>query len=177
MDPQEIEHIEFKTTRLKEGYDPDQVDTFLDRVANELRELQQQLLDRDTELTKLKRANAEQQRMLDEYGNFQQTQVLPAVRAEDTPAPVTATLILNAAQETADKVIAQAQQKAAEITASADQNARDRSDEIVAGAIKRRDDIQAKCSDMEARLAEHTSRVAALKTHLSGMLSNLEQAP
>lgn len=176
MDPQEIEHVEFRTTRLKEGYDPDQVDAFLDRVAGELRLALTQLQERDEQIVKLKRQLAEQERMLGEYDNFTPTQVLPTVSKPepDGVAPVTATLILEAAQKTADEVISQAQSHAVDITKVAESNARERADEIVADAIKRRDTIQAKVTDLENTLTIHRDKSEQVKRTLQDMLARLE---
>lgn len=45
MTPEEIETKTFTTVRLREGYDPDEVDAFLDKVAASVGELRQQLAD------------------------------------------------------------------------------------------------------------------------------------
>jgi cell division initiation protein len=172
INPQEIENAQFKTTRLKEGYDPDEVDSFLDRVSEELRAAHAALVAKDTEIQRLKRQCAEQQRMLDEYDRLAPTQALP--KPEAAPS-ASAALVLQAAQETAEKVIAAAEAQARDITAAAEANARDRADEVVAGAYKRRDDVMAKVADMETKLAAHTDTADKARTLLRDMLARLEQ--
>lgn len=84
LKPADIENVEFKTTRLKEGYDQDEVDNFLDRVAADYKRLEELAA---------------------------QTQQLPPVPT--APPPVVqpteqAAKLLELAQKTADKAVADA---------------------------------------------------------------------
>jgi DivIVA domain-containing protein len=118
VDPQDIERVEFGTTRLKAGYDPDEVDNYLDRVADTLRTVIKSNGELEAEAVRLRRRVAELERKADDTPTTQ----LPVVQAEPTAA---AGRLLDLAQRTADEVIAQAQAEAVEIQRRADENARD----------------------------------------------------
>lgn len=108
MIPADIDEVEFKTTRVKEGYDQEEVDNFLDRVrAAWATESTVQA----NEIASLKRQLAEAQRIADAYDV---TAPLPA------PSPAeSATRILEFAQKTADDVMADAKAKADEMVFTA----------------------------------------------------------
>ena len=59
IDPQSIEEVQFKATRLKEGYDQDEVDAFLDRVADALRNALASNGSLEAEVQRLRRKVAE----------------------------------------------------------------------------------------------------------------------
>ena len=104
MIPADIDKKEFKTTRVKEGYDQDEVDDFLDRVAAQWVEDHATMARQEVEITRLRRQLAEAQAIADAYDV---TQAIPA------PSPAeSATRILEFAQRTADDVMAQAKKDA-----------------------------------------------------------------
>lgn len=110
--PADIDGIAFKTTRIKEGYDPDEVDDFLDRVSQSWRQTLDENKERGQVVARLTRELAEARNMLDAYGELE-TQVIP------TPPPAeSATRILEFAQRTADAVMAEASEKADELLAA-----------------------------------------------------------
>lgn len=131
VDPQDIERVEFSTTRIKSGYDPDEVDNFLDRVAGTLRTVLTSNGELSAENARLKRRVSELERRADEAPTAQ----LPMIAPDPTAA---AGRLLELAQKTADDVIAQAQAEAVAIQARADENARDTLNSAVAEGNQRK---------------------------------------
>jgi DivIVA domain-containing protein len=170
VDPQDIERVQFKATRLKEGYDQDEVDNYLDRVANSLRSVLASNGELEAENVRLKRQLAEANRRLESAADAP-TQALPLVSAEPTAA---AARLLELAQKTADDVVAQAQQNAVDITARADANAHD----IVNAATNEADSRRRKAEAEAYRAQEVLDGVRELKettrAHLVGQLEDLK---
>ncbi len=104
LTPADISSKEFGTTRLKEGYNQDEVDDFLDAVQEQLQVV----------MTRLAAAE-ERVKVLERVGNAPTTQ-MPVV----PPAPVDAPGILRLAQDTADKHVAEAKTQGAGIVAEAE---------------------------------------------------------
>lgn len=105
LTPADIDNKQFSTTRLKEGYDQDEVDGFLDRVKEDYEFLQQQVLRLDEENRVLRRK--------DEYRAAAETTVIP------TPEPTEPSEIikkmLSAAETAAREHEAEAKVRADEI--------------------------------------------------------------
>lgn len=119
----------FKTVRLREGYDPDEVDGFLDRVEATLTELYAQL---------------------GELSN--RTMVMPAVSTR------TAESLVEAAHKLADQIEAEANGRAGAVLADArnqadgvELNAKQQADTIIAGAYTRRDELDRAVTALEER--------------------------
>lgn len=171
IDPRDIERVEFKATRIKEGYDQDEVDNFLDRVASDYKSLLASNAALEAEVAQYKRVNAEQRRQLEARSEAPTTQ-LPVIQAEPTEA---AARLLNLAQKTADEVVAQAQQNAVDITARADENARD----IVNAATKEADERRRKAEALAYQAEERHRKIVEVanstRDHLDAQLSNLRQ--
>lgn len=125
IDPHDIERVQFKVTRLKEGYDQDQVDNYLDRVADALRSIIETSAVQEGENVRLKRELAEAKRRVTALTDAP-TQALPV---QDGTAA--AGRLLELAQKTADEVVAKAQAEAVEIARRAQQSA----DEALAAAV------------------------------------------
>lgn len=159
MDPQEIEKVEFKTTRLKEGYDADEVDNFLDRVAIEVRYLVEYKATASEELVSLRRQLATVQRQLDAYGDLPTQQI-----------PMQAAGILEAAQRVADQVQAEARIQADTILAEADVNAR----AILDGVNKEADVVSLRLSQLRTK---HQQLRDFLAAHITTGLEELEGNP
>lgn len=112
MIPADIDNVEFKTTRVKEGYDQEEVDDFLDRVGDAWADDQTALARAKDEIVRLKRQLKEAQAIADAYDV---TAVLPA------PSPAeSATRILEFAQKTADDILADAKAQADSVKAAAE---------------------------------------------------------
>lgn len=146
MDPQDIDNIEFKTTRLKGGYDPDEVDNFLDRVSNSLRTTNEVKGQLEAENARLRRQVTEANIKLANYSDLPTTQI-----------PMQATGILEAAQRVAEDVKAQAEGAAATVVANA---------QAEANTVR---------LEQTRATNEHNGRIAALKDKHEGLRSFLAQ--
>lgn len=166
IDPQGIERVEFSTTRIKSGYDPDEVDNYLDRVAESLRSALDSAAQKDAEIVTLRRRVAE----LESRANDTPTAQLPIIQAEPTAA---AARLLDLAQKTADDLVSQAQQEAVDITARADENARDIVNAATLDADKRRRAAEAQAYKAEQDLAALADTRANVRATLEGHLTDL----
>jgi DivIVA domain-containing protein len=171
VDPQDIERVEFSTTRLKAGYDPDEVDNYLDRVADTLRSRNEQLNKANDEIVILRRRVAELERSANDFPTTQ----LPVIT--DSPAPVqpseSAARLLELAQKTADDVVASAQQNAVDITARADETARDIVNKATEEADKRRRAAEAQAYKAEQDLELLAGTRKSVRAQLEGQLKDL----
>lgn len=169
LGPVDIEHVEFKVTRLKEGYDQDEVDNFLDRVADSLRSALSSNGNLESESVRLRQENATLKRQL-EASSEAPTQQIPLVQPEPTAA---AGRLLELAQKTADEVIAKAQAEAVEIQKRADANARDTLSEAVAEGNRRKQAAEAAAYQAEQQLSKIKETRDTLRNQLDAQLSNL----
>jgi DivIVA domain-containing protein len=164
MTPAEIENKQFAVTRFKEGYDLEEVDDFLDRVAAHVRKLEQDLLEERQRVTQLKRNIAEQQRRLDEYNDLPTQQI-----------PMQAARILEAAQRTADDVIHEAERQAADTTARAEENAQAAVAQAQSDARAVTYEARSKVEDAENQLAALQARRNALRLQMTDLLESLKE--
>ncbi len=171
IDPREIEEVAFKTTRFSEGYDQDEVDNFLDRVALELRNAQTSNGNLEAENQRLRRKVAELERVVQSHTEAPTTQ-LPTVQSDPTAA---AGRLLELAQKTADDVVAQAQAEAVAIQQRADENARDTLNAAVKEGDERRRAAEAKAYAAEESLRKIRDIRDATRTHLDAQLRNLRE--
>jgi DivIVA domain-containing protein len=175
IDPQDIERVEFKITRLKEGYDQDEVDNFLDRVVDSLRAVNESNARLEAENAQLRRKNAE----LERAANDTPTTQLPVIQAVAAPAPApveptaAAAKLLDLAQKTADDLVAHAQQQAVEITATADQNGRDIVNAATQEADKRRRAAEAAAYKAEQDLSLLADTRKSVRSQLEAQLNDL----
>lgn len=150
VDPQDIDNIEFKTTRLKGGYDPDEVDNFLDRVSLALKKAQGEAIQNGNTVSRLRSELIQANAKLTGYSDLPTTQI-----------PMQATGILEAAQRVAEDVKAQAEGAAATVIANAQAEAN----------TVRLEQVRA--------TNEHHGRIAALKDkheQLRSFLANFSQS-
>lgn len=166
VDPQDIERVEFSTTRIKSGYDPDEVDNYLDRVAESLRSALDSAAQKDGEIVTLRRRIAE----LERTANDTPTAQLPVIQASPTEA---AGRLLDLAQKTADDVVAAAQADAVRIQQTADENARDLINQAVEEANKRKRAAEAQAYKAEQDLDLLASTRKAVRAQLEGQLTDL----
>jgi DivIVA domain-containing protein len=171
VDPQDIERVEFKATRLKEGYDQDEVDTFLDRVADTLRARNEQLNKANDEIVVLRRRVAE----LERRANDTPTAQLPVITDSPASVPVSesAAKLLELAQKTADDVVAQAQKNASDIIARADASAHDIVNEATKEADTRRRVAEGKAYQAEQHLAQLADTRNSVRAQLEAHLNDL----
>lgn len=153
LTPDLLRTVEFNDAK-KRGYDPDEVDEFLDRAAADLDRQHARL--RELEM----RADAAEARAV---------QIEAEVRERsDSDETLRRTLVL--AQRTADAAIKEAQDEAARIVAEARQKA----DGMISSAeeqVRRevgatRDRLQAEIRDLESRRGQLHDRITELSAHL-----------
>lgn len=169
IDPQSIEEVQFKTTRVKEGYDQDEVDNFLDRVADALRSALGSNGNLVAENERLRRKVAELERAAHHKAEAL-TMELPVVQSQPTEA---AARLLELAQKTADDVVAQAQQNAVDITARADESARDIVNEATNEADRRKRAAEAEAYRAEEKLKAIIELRDSTRKHLDAQLTDL----
>lgn len=104
LDPREIENVKFSTTRLREGYEQEEVDAFLDRVAASL----------TAALDDARLAGEECRKLRARVETLERPQGSP-----ESPG-VAAERLLTFAQQTADDVVEQARGQAAELKEEAE---------------------------------------------------------
>jgi DivIVA domain-containing protein len=109
IEPADIDHIQFSTTRIREGYDQDEVDAFLDRVKVDYTFALAQL-------GGLQKANDELRRQLNAARSAQSE--APTTVTPQTPSAV-AEKLLTVAQQTADQHVAEARAEADRIVREA----------------------------------------------------------
>lgn len=175
LGPADIERVQFKVTRVKEGYDQDEVDNFLDRVSETLRQALSSNGNMEAENVRLRSENATLKRQLTAASEAP-TQALPPVPAEapKVEPTVAASRLLELAQKTADEVVAQAQKNAADIQARADENARDTLNKATNDADARRRKAEAEAYGAEQELAKIKETRDATRSHLVAQLDNLK---
>lgn len=162
MIPADIDNKEFKTTRVKEGYDQDEVDNFLDAVRVHWQAQKDAADAASEEIVRLKRQLAEAQAIADAYDV---TAVLPA------PSPAeSATRILEFAQRTADDVMAEAKASADNVTAKA----RNDADELLSRSRAQADAIMNEARGTVYQLEQESKRldgkIKETKDHVRGYL-------
>jgi len=169
MDPRVIDNKQFGTTRLKEGYDQDEVDNFLDEVAAELRRLQQELAKAREENTILRRRPTE----------------APTVAMQQPPS-VVAEKLLQAAEEAARSYEAEAKAKADEIVREAGAQGARVVEEAQAAAEKikaeglaekyrRNEELDRKHAEVASLVDGLTRRAQDMRTALKGALSEVNR--
>lgn len=196
LTPEDVRNKEFTTVRLREGYDEDEVDAFLDEVEAELI----RLLKENEELRALaggaapavsapaEAAPAEVGAPAPEREPAAATAEVPAVAAAP-PTPDSAARLLVLAQRTADEAVAEAQAEADRIRTEAqaradalEQEARARAEELTTTAQRRHDEtlgeleneritLEHRIEDLQAFEREYRSR---LRAYLQSQLAELE---
>ncbi|MEU3052288.1 DivIVA domain-containing protein [Streptomyces griseus] len=161
LTPADIESQRFTGTRLREGYDQEEVDGFLDRIAEGMR---REEASRDAELVSLRAEIRRQRAELDAARR-------PVPQDADQPSLDSIKVILVAAQKTADQVVADAHAQAGSVLADASTqaerliaNARTEGHRIVNEAHGER---QQQVERLERRQEELASLVADLDSQRS----------
>lgn len=172
LTPADINKKRFATTRLREGYDQDEVDDFLDQVADQLAVLEQQY-----------NAAQDRIRILESRPTEAPTTQLPLVTSA-SPAG-SAEKILTLAQETADKHVADAKSQAAGIVADATTQAEGIKGQAVLEAQQIRtqgladkqkalDDLEARHGQVQAALNQLTNAGQTVREALTRALAEFE---
>ncbi len=187
--PEEIDEKRFKTTRLKEGYDQDDVDTFLDRVQVDYAFLRQTV------------ARLEEDNRVLRRGSEAPTSVMNAVKPEapsavaekrlevateaaqriEDDAQGRASKMLADAQAEADDIIREAGAKAAKLIEDAAKaegemksRAQAQASAIVSEARTREGEMRNRVDDLSRQVTSLEGEKAAYKRWLKGLLSKME---
>jgi DivIVA domain-containing protein len=169
LTPADIDNKQFGTTRLREGYDQDEVDNFLDEVAAELRRLQQELAKAQEENAVLRRRPTE----------------APTVAVQQPPS-VVAEKLLAAAEEAARSYEAEAKARADEIVREAGaqgarvvEEAQSAAEKIKAEGLaekyRRNEELDRKYAEVSGLVDGLTRRAQELRVSLKSMLADLNR--
>lgn len=186
LTPEDVANKQFTSTRLKPGYDEQEVDEFLDEVEAELTRLH-----RENEELRAKLASAQRALAAAGEGRTAATVAAPAPAPAPTPPPTAAVPsgpqtnpteaaagILAMAQRTADEHIAEARTQADRIVGEArtraDQlrrEAEEKHQQTIGALENERVTLERKLDELRAFEREYRSR---LKTYLEAQLRELE---
>jgi DivIVA domain-containing protein len=169
MDPRVIDDKQFGTTRLKEGYDQDEVDNFLDEVAAELRRLQQELAKAQEENAILRRRPTE----------------APTVAMPQSPS-VVAEKLLQAAEEAArsyeaeakaraDEIVREAGAQGARVVEEAQAAAEKIKSEGLAEKYRRNEELDRKYAEVSGLVDGLTRRAQELRGSLKNALNDINK--
>ena len=177
LTPEDVRNKQFSTVRLREGYDMDEVDAFLDEVEAELTRL-----GRDNEDLRVRLSTAARQpwprRHRPPRHPSQQAPppppgagtAAPTARRSWCPSPApsdSAVRMLELAQRTADEHVARAKAEGEQIVAQAKQEA-----ERVTGDLRREQvTLEARVEELKAFEREYRTR---LRSYLEGQLRDLD---
>lgn len=177
LTPQDVQNKEFLTVRLREGYDMQEVDQFLDEVEAELRRLNEENERLRAEVTSAGQAPAAETaeaaaspdvdaaREAAEQARVTDTGLQRAVGGVED-APQAALTILTHAQTAADNLINEAQAKADELVTDATAKA----EALVSDATERAERLDAETEQRrEALLGTLQSQETALRTTIDDL--------
>ena len=152
LDPRDIDNKQFTTTRLKEGYDQTEVDDFLDRVAADYKQLQQELAKALAENEVLRRRPSEAPTTV----MSTVTPPAPSALAEKllAAAEVAAKQHEDEAKAEADRIIREAGGKGARIVEEAQEAAERIKSEGLAEKYRRNEELDRKHTDTARAVAE-----------------------
>ncbi len=179
LTPEQVKTQTFTITKFRDGYEPDQVDDFLDEIVADLEardaeraQLQQQI----AELT------AEVKQLRDQAGAPQQTVAVPEVAAAPTAVSAAdaqkSSAMLQLALELHDKHVREGETKRAQLISEAETEA----SRLVREATKQREDqlrrlsaeranLEAKINDLEEFEKEYRS---TLRSYIQSQLKGLD---
>ena len=172
LTPADIDTKQFKATRLKEGYDQDEVDTFLDRVHEDYSFLSAQVARLEAENANLRRAV----RPASEAPTAQ----LPA----QTPSAVAERLLVAAQQahdehvaegrSKADDIVREAGSRAAKIVEEATEAAERLKSEGLAEKYRRNDELDQKIANATNTLSQLDQRGQQVRRALADMINSYD---
>lgn len=185
LSPQDVASKEFLTVRLREGYDMQEVDEFLDEVEAELRrlndeneQLRQGLLPAAAPATDEASSDVDAARKAADEARLTDAELQAAAR-DHADAPAAALTILTHAQTAADNLVNEAQARADELVTGATEKAEtlvgeatERSQRLDAETEERRanlmgelqreeSELRARLEDLRAHEREYRSRLVA----------------
>lgn len=187
----DILNQKFAITKFRDGYDMDQVDDFLDKIGDDLRQIEQQ---RDELLSKVEELTAQ----LEEYQAGAQAQPVSAVPAQEaqpvqeaqptqveqaatSPDAIKSSAMLQLALELHDKYVNEGETTRDELVAVGEKKAR----ELVNEAEKQRsdvlDDLNGRRLDLQNRINElrdfESEYRGTLRSYIEAQLRNLDGSP
>ena len=178
LTPADVRNKQFSTTRLRPGYDEEEVDAFLDEVESELDRLIQENEELRAKLAEVLRGGGKPAMALSSPLSDPQSDMMPEPMEVRRPEPMmrsyepqdngmdTAARVLSLAQQTADQAIADARREADETLG----RARREADEVLTKARRQAEQIT---GDARAR-AESLERDAQ-ERHRQAMGSLVQQ--
>jgi DivIVA domain-containing protein len=185
LTPEDVRNKQFTTVRLREGYDEDEVDAFLDEVETELRRLIRENDELRAKLAAATRAAsaapattapqpAVEAEKKDEPAKAEpEAAPEPPKSVAEPPAPIaveasgadSAARVLALAQQTADQAIAEARSEANKIVG----DARSRAEAIEREARNKADALERDAQD------KHRSIIGVLETQRNALEAQLDQ--
>ncbi|HZE65191.1 MAG TPA: DivIVA domain-containing protein [Sporichthyaceae bacterium] len=187
LTPEDVRNKQFTTVRLREGYDEDEVDAFLDEVETELRRLIRENDELRAKLAAATRAasaapattapqpavEAEKAEKKDEAAKSEPEPAPEPPKSVAEPPPVyepsagadSAARVLALAQQTADQAIAEARGEANKIVG----DARSRAEAIEREARNKADALERDAQD------KHRSIIGVLETQRNALEAQLDQ--
>lgn len=182
LTPADIEHKQFTTTRLSQGYDQDEVDDFLDSAAAALADALNRASAAEAEASTVKSRLALVQRQLDTYGSIP-TQSVPVVTSllatpqEPVADAVTGvSRILAIAQQAADQQLAEANAKAAGLVSEATGKANALLGQATQDADAAKTRAQGELYTVQQKLQELKNTHETLRQFLVQNVTNLQTA-
>lgn len=182
LTPEDVQNKEFTTVRLREGYEMQEVDEFLDEVEAELSRLQRENDELRDKLAAVTRggvaASAEPIQARQEAPKAPPSAMAPPAAA---PAPVVsqpseaAAKVLALAQKTADELVADAKSEADRLMSDARNRAEKIDSETKAKASKIEQDARQRADSIEQEVAKRRSQVfGKLEAEQSDLEAQLE---
>src|SRR6266568_5151751 len=198
LTPADVRNKQFSTTRLRPGYDEEEVDAFLDEVEAELDRLIQENEELRAKLAEVLRGGKMAAPLTSPHMESPELMAMRKSSAEDNMD--TAARVLALAQQTADQAIADARREADEtlsrarreaddlltkarrqaeqITSDAraraeslERDAQERHRQAMGSLVQSREELERRVDDLRAFEREYRSR---LKAYLEGQLRDLE---
>lgn len=176
LTPQDVANKEFLTVRLREGYDMQEVDQFLDDVEAELRRLYDENEQLRQGLVPEPAADVRGARDAAEEARLSDAEVRQAAR-DQADAPAAALTILTHAQTAADNLVDEAQARADELITGATEKAEtmvgdatEKAESLVAEATERAEQLDAETEQLKAELMGDLEREeSALRSRLEDL--------
>ncbi len=168
LSPAQIQEQEFTVRLLGKGYDPDEVDNFMDQLAEQLTVMNQTDQRLNAENIELRRQR--------ELRDNAQTVVL-ADPPDVMPSPLaSAQILLDVAQRTSDEMVAQAEAEAFQIKAKAEQDATGILSQAKADGDKLLAEVNAKVTEMQQRIEGMTSTRDLMRGQLARISTQIQKA-
>jgi len=174
LTPADVRNKQFSTTRLRPGYDEEEVDAFLDEVEAELDRLIQENEELRAKLAEVLRGSGAIMDTAARVLSLAQQTADQAIADARREADET----LGRARREADEVLTKARRQAEQITGDAraraeslERDAQERHRQAMGSLVQTREELERRVDDLRAFEREYRSR---LKAYLEGQLRDLE---